>query len=210
MQSFVRHKRLSPAFDNSSDNMSPDGERDRNQHGQYADRVPLPAVLAVFEERDDRARPLTAGDIMDELDCSRRTAHNKLNELVDRGLLETRKVGGRSRVWWVPITHDAGPGTPDLETDENARARQLVKDVTLPGTGKTLKARQEALLASYEYLREHPEAKKSDFLQDVFPENTAEYQTAEGWWNAIQPALAELPGVDPPEERGHIWHFLGG
>ncbi|MEA5387168.1 hypothetical protein VB779_08905 [Haloarculaceae archaeon H-GB11] len=77
-------------------------------------------------------------------------------------------------------------------------------------TGRTLEARRDALLASYEYLQEHPEAKKSDFLQDVFPEHPAEYQTAEGWWNAIQPALAKLPGVDPPKERGHIWHFLGG
>jgi hypothetical protein len=66
------------------------------------------------------------------------------------------------------------------------------------------------LLASYEYLQKHPEANKSDFLQDAFTKNPAECETAEGWWNAIQPELAELPGVNPPEERGHIWHFLGG
>lgn len=166
--------------------------------------IPLAAISRVFEERDDQARPLTASDIMEAVDCSRRTAHNKLNELVDRGELKTRKVGSRSRVWWVPIKssrHTAG---------EPAALEREIKSVDLPGTGKTLEARREALLAAYEYLQEHPEAKKSDFLQDVFPENPAEYQTAEGWWNAIQPALAKLPGVDPPEERGHIWHFIGG
>ena len=168
-------------------------------------RVPLEAVLDVFEEREDRARPLTAGDVMDAVGCSRRTAHNKLNELVDRGILETRKVGSRSRVWWVPLREADTPGGSEGPTPE-----LLIQEVELPGTGKTLKARQDALLAAYEYLQEHPEAKKSDFLQDVFPENPAEYETAEGWWNAIQPALAELPGVKSPEERGHIWHFLGG
>jgi len=165
--------------------------------------VPLADVMDVFEGRTDGARPLTASDIMEAVDCSRRTAHNKLNELVERDVLKTRKVGSRSRVWWVPIERPASGQTGSALELELA-------DVDLPGTGKTLKARREALLAAYEYLQEHPEAKKSDFLQDVFPENPAEYETAEGWWNAIQPALAELPGVDPPKERGHIWHFLGG
>lgn len=173
-----------------------------------SEQVPLSAVLDVFESRDDRGRPLTATDIMEAMDCSRRTAHNKLNDLVDQGVLETRKVGSRSRVWWVPIEADADQARSHSEGGRSLES--LVEDVDLPGTGKTLKSRQNALVASYEYLQEHPEAKKSDFLQDVFPENPAEYETAEGWWNAIQPALAELPGVDPPKERGHIWHFLGG
>jgi hypothetical protein len=172
---------------------------------QGRSRVPVRDVHEVFEQREDLARPLTAGDIMDALDCSRRTAHNKLNELVEEEVLRTRKVGSRSRVWWTPIEHTDRRGR-----DETALGPELVAEVDLPGTGKVLKARQDALVAAYEYLREHPEAKKSDFLQDVFPEHPAEFETAEGWWNAIQPALAELPGVNPPEERGHIWHFLGG
>lgn len=167
--------------------------------------IPLQDVIEVFVQRDDHARPMTAGDIMDEVGCSRRTAHNKLNELVERDVLKTRKVGSRSRVWWVPIEkqEDVNPGAkPAVE--------RLVHDIDLPGTGETLAARREALLAAYEYLQEHPQAKKSDFLQEVFPDYPAEYQTAEGWWNALQPALAQLPGVDPPEERGHIWHYFGG
>lgn len=167
--------------------------------------VPLGDVRAVFADREDRARPLTATDVMEAVGCSRRTAHNKLNRLVEEDELETRKVGSRSRVWWVPIPAD---GSNILDCDEWSDG--LIDQVDLPGTGKTLVARKQALLAAYEYLQEHPEAKKSDFLQDVFPENPAEYETAEGWWNAMQPALAELPGVKPPEERGHIWHFLGG
>jgi hypothetical protein len=184
--------------------MSP--RRERDDDADRAGRVPVDAVLAVFEERSDRARPLTATDIMETVGCSRRTAHNKLNELVEEGRLETRKVGSRSRVWWVPIRDD----DPAPATERDPLASLPVDDVDLPGTGKTLRAREEALLAAYEYLREYPEAKKSDFLQDVFPEHPAGYETAEGWWNALQPALAKLPGVDPPKERGHVWHFLGG
>lgn len=172
---------------------------------QGSSRIPVRDVHEVFEQRADLARPLTASDIMDALDCSRRTAHNKLNELVEEGVLETRKVGSRSRVWWTPIEN-----TDRQKRGDDLLGRGLVEEVDLPGTGKTLEARRDALVAAYEYLRQHPEAKKSDFLKEVFPDHPAGFETAEGWWNAIQPALAELPGVDPPKERGHIWHFLGG
>jgi DNA-binding Lrp family transcriptional regulator len=187
--------------------MSDTVERDRNEHGQFADRIPPEAAMSVFEARDDRARPLTAGDIADELDCSRRTAHNKLGELTDRGLLRTRKVGARSRVWWTPIEGSTSTAT---ETRHRSAAADAAYDVELPGSDDILEQRREALLAAYDYLSDHPEAKKADFLRDVYPDYSAEFESAEGWWNAIQPALREMPGVDPPKERGHIWHYLGG
>jgi hypothetical protein len=187
--------------------MSGADERERNEHGQFADRIPAEEALSVFEARDDPARPLTAGDVADALDCSRRTAHNKLGELVDRGLVRTRKVGARSRVWWTPLDSSADDTGA---RDRRPRATDAAYDVDLPGSGSILERRREALLAAYDYLSSHPEAKKADFLRDVYPDYTAEFESAEGWWNAIQPALREMPGVDPPKERGHIWHYLGG
>lgn len=188
-----------------------DSGRERNTDGQFVGRIRPEDVLAVFDERDDQARPLTANDVMDAVDCSRRTAHDKLEGLVEEGLLETRKVGARSRVWWTPMR---GPservGAPDAASDRPASVEHRVRDMELPGSGPRLLDRQDAILAAYDYLREHPSAKKSDFLEDVYPEHEAGFSSAEGWWNVIQPALKELPQVDPPEERGHIWHFLGG
>jgi predicted ArsR family transcriptional regulator len=57
----------------------------------------------VFESREDYAEPLTASEIADRLGCSRRTALNKLHDLEDETDLESKKVGGRSRVWWIPV-----------------------------------------------------------------------------------------------------------
>lgn len=61
-------------------------------------------VLEEFRSRDDPNEPLTAPEIADSLDCSRTTALNKLRELADRGDIVSKKVGGRSRVWWLPST----------------------------------------------------------------------------------------------------------
>ena len=63
----------------------------------------LEDVTAVFEDRDDYAEPLTATEIADRLGCSRRTALNKLHRLQENTDLTSKKVGGRSRVWWIPV-----------------------------------------------------------------------------------------------------------
>ncbi|MWV39933.1 HTH domain-containing protein [Natrialba sp. INN-245] len=194
-------------------------DRERNDHGQYADRILPEAALEPFEKREDHGRPLTASDVMEALDCSRRTAHNKLNDLVERGELETRKVGARGRVWWIPIEATPDAVRAGFETDHEPdgterdettpSVEEAIRTADLPGSGATLEARRDALRAAYEYIVDNPSATKSDFLEHVYPDYPADFETEEGWWNAIQPALKELPAVDPPEERGHIWNFLG-
>ncbi|WP_327053563.1 bacterio-opsin activator domain-containing protein [Halomicrococcus gelatinilyticus] len=57
-------------------------------------------VFEVFA--DDVGTPFTTAEVADALDCARRTAYNRLIALVERDLLETKKVGARGRVWWLP------------------------------------------------------------------------------------------------------------
>ena len=63
-------------------------------------------VIEVFEERTDYAEPLTATEVADRLGCSRRTALNKLHSLQAETDLTSKKVGARSRVWWIPVPVD--------------------------------------------------------------------------------------------------------
>lgn len=156
--------------------------RNRNESGRYDDRIDPTTVLDVFEAREDQARPLTAGDIVDELDIARRTAHNKLNALVERGVLETRKVGARGRVWWTP-QHDAESGrerdetTPDSSTvattpdtheqtdapgparetdttpEDTVDPRAILDDLDRAGSGTDYERRLDAVVTMYEHLQ---------------------------------------------------------
>lgn len=63
-------------------------------------------VIDLFESRTDYAEPLTATEVADRLGCSRRTALNKLHSLQEETALTSKKVGGRSRVWWIPVPVD--------------------------------------------------------------------------------------------------------
>lgn len=104
-----------------------ENERERNNQGRYADGIDPDTVLDVFDAREDRARPITAGDVVDELGIARRTAHNKLNRLVERGVLDTRKVGARGRVFWRPIPADGTPRETSDTTERRERDETAVQ-----------------------------------------------------------------------------------
>lgn len=177
-------------------------------------------VLDVFGAREDRAEPLIASEVGDTLGCSRKTAYNKLRALEEDGDLTSKKVGGRSRVYWVPITDDHGSrsdsdheerertGASDPETTVGdtrnnpvtALDERLLDDIaadTLPGSGAKLADRREALRAVVDYLREHGTAEPADFKRDVYPEYNGRYTDGENpansWWkNCIYKGLREL------------------
>jgi predicted ArsR family transcriptional regulator len=62
------------------------------------------AVLQIYSQLNDPCMPLTAQEVADELDCSRRTALRRLKDLEKADKIKSKKVGGRSRVWWNPST----------------------------------------------------------------------------------------------------------
>jgi response regulator of citrate/malate metabolism len=72
-------------------------ERERDDSGQYTEQVTLDSVLSVFQNAD--LPVLTATEVSEELDCSRASAYNKLESLVDRGELRKKKVGARAAVY---------------------------------------------------------------------------------------------------------------
>jgi hypothetical protein len=121
----------------------PDSSGDQTSATQQMEFT-LADVLAVFERRSDRAKPLTASDVMDAVNCSRRTAHNKLGELVETGALETRKVGARSRVWWIPMPVATDNAEPVASTQRDPTVDTQIADAELPGSGEVLKARRQA------------------------------------------------------------------
>ena len=181
--------------------------RDRNEHGQYADAIDPDTVGEVFDARDDVARPVTASDVVDELDIARRTAHNKLNALVERGELETRKIGARGRVWWRPLPRDEhetretaahgdadgfdaadlhGDASTTLDDDTGARAGGSdVGDagrVTLPDdvpSGVDDNAARNAIDAAREFVRTDGPASAREIVAAVMPAHTLGYDVPE-------------------------------
>lgn len=74
------------------------GDRKRNQEGQYVETVTRERVLTALEDADE---PIMAtGDVADALGCSREAARLKLTELAEEGEAERHNVRGAVVVWW--------------------------------------------------------------------------------------------------------------
>jgi PAS domain S-box-containing protein len=81
----------------------------------------LRETLALFE---DPGVPRTTPEVATRLDLGRRTVYARLERLVERERLETKKVGANARVWWRPPASER-PAAPDW----SATAESLVHDV---------------------------------------------------------------------------------
>lgn len=44
---------------------------------------------------------ITAVELADKVDVTQQAAYNKLTDLQERGIVRSKKVGARSRVWWI-------------------------------------------------------------------------------------------------------------
>ncbi|WP_224448617.1 PAS domain S-box protein [Haloprofundus salilacus] len=59
-------------------------------------------VRDLFTQLEKPSQPVTAATVAERLDCSRQTAEQTLEELTDRGDLQSTEIAGGSRVWWRP------------------------------------------------------------------------------------------------------------
>jgi len=60
----------------------------------------LRRTLDAVERVGASGEPVTASELADAMECTRRTAYDRLQRLAEAGELETKKVGARGRVWW--------------------------------------------------------------------------------------------------------------
>ena len=56
-------------------------------------------ILQVFVESPDPV--LFATEVAESLDMTRQGVYNRLDSLVDTGLLHTKKSGSRTRIYWI-------------------------------------------------------------------------------------------------------------
>lgn len=68
-------------------------------------------ILEIFETAQDPV--LTAAEVAKQLDMGRRGILTRLESLEEQGYLRSKKVGGRSTVWWYPGYSSTRPVNPE-------------------------------------------------------------------------------------------------
>jgi len=108
----------------------------------------------------------------------------------------------------------------DVETGIDYSARSGVDDAPLgseitdldaievPGHDEDLVAqRQRAVGAALALLKDVETAQRSDFVEALYEEYPAGYETADSWWSCIKRGLRQVDRVKPASEGSRVWGF---
>jgi len=159
--------------------------------------------VAVFEGAKP-GEPHTAREIADELGWERSTVDEALQELAESGVLDTKLVGDRERVWWLPPPTDhsdadlsSGSAERDHEYQELAASEQQYRAVFEEAFDAILIADDDA-----RYVEVNPAAcdlfglSREELLGRTIAEFAAEGYDFEGAWQDFQDSGHDrgLPG----------------
>lgn len=198
--------------------------RERNDAGQFTERVTLEAVLGVFDQV--RGPVVTSSDVADALDCTTEAARQKLTRLYDQGRVDRRKTG-RTTVWWRTGDEPARTEDPADDSDaESERERGVTPsegtdDGTDTAAGTSTHTTREApaplsldtadfpdsrdredclaaVDAARAYLREHGSATMRDLVMNVMPAHPVGY--------SVDDAREKLAAGD--RYRGGWWRLV--
>lgn len=75
------------------------GDHDGSKRGPKP-RVSDEEILDVFRDTEDPV--LIAQEVADHLSINRRGTYDRLKKLEEQGMLHSKKLGGRTTIWWYP------------------------------------------------------------------------------------------------------------
>ncbi|KYH24170.1 bacterioopsin transcriptional activator [Halalkalicoccus paucihalophilus] len=75
----------------------------------------LSTILEGVDQLGPPGTPLTTAEVAAKFECTDRTIYNRLDTLVEIGVLETKQVGAQGRVWWRPLNEYDSTATDESE-----------------------------------------------------------------------------------------------
>ncbi|MEF8852028.1 MAG: hypothetical protein V5A44_01515 [Haloarculaceae archaeon] len=128
---------------------------------------------------------------------------SRIDVFARRALTQTRKRLGEDV--GTGIDYDAREGA------ENAPPGAEITDldaIEVPGHDDGLVARRRvAVGAALAFLKDAQSARRSDFVDALFDDYPAGYETADSWWQCIKRGLRQVDRVKPADENSRIWGF---
>ncbi|WP_440769268.1 hypothetical protein [Natronorubrum sp. DTA28] len=130
----------------------------------------------------------------------------RLDELSRRAVATTRKRLNRdvqTGLEYTSSTRLAGAGVRPGEDIADLDA------LSIPGrSAEILEKRRHAVGRALAYLRDENRARRSDFVDALYAECPAGYETADSWWECIKEGLKQVEAVEGGEGT-RVWRYRG-
>jgi len=127
----------------------------------------------------------------------------RLDELARRAVARSRERLGRDVSTGLDydsttaIDDDLPPGADLVD----------LEDIDVPGYEEpVVRARRVAVGAAVAHLKDNERARRSDFVDALYAEYPAGYDTTDGWWRCVKRGLKQAPQVEGGEGR-RVWRW---
>jgi hypothetical protein len=199
--------------DNPSDESTTDGSRSGREpksveaeaaHGNsHAENAPLGGNFT--PERVERFEDESLGSHANQL---KGVEGERLDEFARRAVAKTRQQLGRE-----PATGlDYQSGTRIARSSPDVRPGEDLVDLDaldVPGRSESACApRREAVGAALAYLRDVDRAKRGDFVEELYDEYPAGYDTKSGWWRCVKRGLTDAPVVEGGGNGSRVYRYV--
>lgn len=129
---------------------------------------------------------------------------NRFDEFARRAVAQTRERLGDGVGSGIDYSSQAA-------LDDNRRIGEDIADldaIEIPGYDEDLIARRRrAVGAALALLRDTETAKRGDFVEALYEDLPAGYDSESAWWECIKEGLEQVDRVKPPRNGSHIWEF---
>lgn len=152
---------------------------------------------APVERRDDPAVDAAAAALST-------VERDRVDEFVGRAVADTREQLGDGVDTGVDYRSDR-------RLDEDARPGEELTDLDaldVPGHDEALlERRRDAVGAALAFLKAEGEARRGDFVDALYQEFSAGYESADSWWECVKRGLRQVDRVRAAHEDRRVWSY---
>lgn len=152
----------------------------------------------------ERVARIPEDPVMEDAGVLGTVESERLDELSRRAVATTRKRLNReiqTGLEYTASTQLAGDGIRPGEDLADLEA------LSIPGrSAEILEQRRRAVGRALAYVRDEGSARRSDFVEALYSECSAGYETADGWWRCIKAGLKQVDCVDGGEGT-RVWRY---
>ena len=183
-----------------------DGNRNRNRDSSSSETADTESAASSGAITPERVARIREDPVHEDAGVLGNVEAERLDELSRRAVATTRKRLNRDVQTGLEYTSSTGLAGDGVRPGEDVTDLDAL---SIPGRSeKTVEKRRHAVGRALAYLRDEGRARRSDFVDALYAECPAEYDTTDGWWRCIKTGLKQVDAVEGGEGT-RVWRYRG-
>ncbi|WP_242695485.1 MSCRAMM family adhesin SdrC [Halomontanus rarus] len=186
---------------NDETNAESASERERTLELTTTDRTEIISAMNLTPERVERIRE---DPVAEDAGVLGSVEIDRLDELSRRAVAKTRERLDRNVETGLEYTSSTGLAAADVRPGEDVVD---LESLSVRGrSAELVERRREVAGHAIAFLRDQGRARRSDFVESLYEQYPAGYETTDSWWRCLKEALKQVDAIDGGE-GSRVWRF---